>query len=100
MGDTKPARILVHGQRLTEFVQTDVADREIAEDDGQSFSVFAALEVAISTLIVSERFRRAVLTIKDVADIYVEAGEAPAIFCRGEDLAGPIGSGKCAIVFA
>src|SRR5262249_47322689 len=97
---TKPSRILVCGERLAEFVQADVADGEITEDDRESFSVFAALELAIGALIVLKGFSKAVLAVKDVSKIDVEARKTPGVICLRKDLPRPIGRGECAIVLA
>src|SRR5207302_5592478 len=97
---TKPSRILVGRERLTEFVQADVADGEIAEDYSESLSIFAALKLTIGALIVLERFREAVLPVKDVANVDVKAGEAPGVLLCAKDLACPIRHGERAIVFA
>ena len=94
---TRPA-IGRHSTR--KIVEANQADGHVAENDGDSFRVFVRQQARIGTLIVSDRFFKAILTVIDVADVDFQTGQPPGVVQTSKYLLSTLRGLKCLVVLA
>src|SRR5207302_4956759 len=96
----KRAGPLVSGQSPWKIVQTNQANRHIAEDHGNSFHVLVRQQPLIGAFVVSDGFFKTILPVIDVADVDFQPRETPLVIDTSEYLSGAFRSLKRLIVFA
>src|SRR5690349_5197734 len=91
------ARFLIALQRSSELIQADEAHGHVVESDGHVLPVFEFGQRFVSALVIGDGFLEAVLPVKNVANIVVEACEAASFSNFSEYFARVLGGRKCTI---
>ena len=88
------ASFLIGLQGLSELIQADVAHRQVAQRDGDIFRLAPLAEFAVGALVGLERFREAILTVQDIADVQFQARQPHPISVLFKDLPRFLGVGE------
>ena len=87
-------------QRLGELIEADVADSEVAQDNRGIEHLSLFFEYGISTLIKCDGFLKTVLTVKDIANVRIEASQAKQVAMFFEDRSRSLAPFEREVVFA
>ena len=96
----KIAGFAVGFERLGKLIEADVADAEVAEDNGRIEHLALLFEYGSSTLIKCDGFLKMVLAVKDVSDVRVEAGQAEQVAMFFKDRSCSLAPFECEIIFS
>src|SRR5271157_603372 len=90
----------VRAQSLGKLVEADIADSEVAKDNSGIEDLPLFFENGISTLIECDGVLKSVLTVKDVANVSIEAGQTKQVAMFFEDRPRSLTPFECEVVFA
>src|SRR5258707_4869951 len=93
------ASLLITIQRPRKIVQIDQGHSEVAEAGGHAFPVLVGHQPNVGTLVMGERFLESVLTVMNVAQVYLQTGQTPGIIETRKDPPGTLRSMKRPVVF-
>src|SRR5271157_1223661 len=96
----KLSSFAVRAQSLGKLVEADVGDSEVAKDNSGIEDLSLFFEYGISTLIECDGILKPVLTVKDVANVSIEAGQAEQVAMFFKDRSRSLAPIECKIVFS
>ena len=93
-----PARDLVQFQRLGEVVETDVAQRQVAQNSCQPFGIIVHQYLLVRTLVKCEGFGEPILPVIDISDVDFQPSQPASIPLAPENCTRALSGSECLIV--